>query len=100
LRVRREYKAFGRGTFCWVNEPNERIAAFLRSYQDEHVLVVVNLASTPQMATLDLSAFAGTTPVELFGNAPFPKINDEPYHLTMAARGYFWLKLPDPRTGK
>ena len=100
LRVRREYKAFGRGTFTWVDEPNERIVAFLRSYLDEHILVVVNLASTPQMATLDLSAFAGTRPVELFGNAPFPKINEEPYHLTMAARGYFWLRLHNSSPGR
>jgi len=99
LRVRREYKAFGRGSFKWIDEPNDKIVAFLRSYQDEHILVVVNLSSTPQMATLDLTELAGTKPTELFGNAPFPKVNREPYHLTLAARGYFWLRMQHPEIG-
>jgi maltose alpha-D-glucosyltransferase/alpha-amylase len=93
LRVRRQYKAFGRGSFKWVDEPNEKIVAFIRSYCEEHVLMVVNLASTPQVASLDLSAFAGATPIELFGNSSFPAITEQRYHLTLAARGYFWLRL-------
>src|SRR5829696_4600856 len=99
LRVRRQYKAFGRGTFEWVDEPNTRIAAYLRTYGDESILVVVNLASTPQMASLDLSAFEGVTPVELFGNTLFPSICTDRYHVTLGSRGYFWLRLRRPEAG-
>jgi maltose alpha-D-glucosyltransferase/alpha-amylase len=96
IHVRRQYKAFGRGSFRWVDEPNQRIAAFLREYEDELILVVVNMASTPQMSSLDLSEFAGSSPVELFGNSPFPAITEERYHVTLGARGYFWLRIDRP----
>jgi maltose alpha-D-glucosyltransferase/alpha-amylase len=96
IRVRRQYKAFGRGSFTWVEEPNPRIAAFLRTHGDENILVVVNLASTPQMASLDLSDFAGAKPIELFGNTPFPPISTDRYHITLGARGYFWLRIEKP----
>jgi maltose alpha-D-glucosyltransferase/alpha-amylase len=96
IRVRRQYKAFGRGSFAWVDEPNPRIAAFMREYGNERILIVVNLAATPQMSSLDLSPYAGATPVELFGNTPFPPITAERYHLTLGARGYFWLRIDGP----
>lgn len=96
IKIRRQYKAFGRGSFELVDEPNPRIFAFMRRYQDQNILVVVNLASTPQVASIDLSAFAGTAPVELFGNSQFPAISDSRYHLAIGARGYLWLRLDRP----
>jgi maltose alpha-D-glucosyltransferase/alpha-amylase len=95
IRVRRQYKAFGRGSFSLVDEPNPRIFAFLRQYGNETILVVVNLAAIPQVASLDLTAFNGVTPIELFGNTQFPPIGDQRYHLSLAPRGYYWLRLSE-----
>ena len=81
------------GAFEWVDDPNPRVVSYLRTYGDESILVVINLASSPQMASLELSSFAGVTPVELFGNTSFPTVGDCRYHLTLASRGYFWLRL-------
>jgi maltose alpha-D-glucosyltransferase/alpha-amylase len=33
------------------------------------------------------------TPVEMFGQTPFPRIGELPYLLTMAPRGFFWFQL-------
>jgi maltose alpha-D-glucosyltransferase/alpha-amylase len=98
IRIRRQYKAFGRGDFQWVDEPNTKIVSFTRTYGDETILVVMNLSSSPQMATLDLKQYAGRTPVELFGNFEFPPIGETPYHVTLMARGYFWLRLDPPKS--
>ena len=55
-----------------------------------------NLARTAQAVELDLSAFSGRVPVELFGNTPFPRIGELPYLLTLGPRGFFWFQLRDP----
>lgn len=52
-----------------------------------------NLARSAQAVELDLSAHAGRYPVELFGRSRFPQIDELPYLLTLAPRGFFWFQL-------
>ncbi len=47
--------------------------------EDETILVVANLSRFVQYVELDLSAFKGSVPVELFGQTEFPPIGDLPY---------------------
>ena len=47
----------------------------------ETLLVVANLSRFVQPVELDLSAFTGSVPVELFGRTEFPIINERPYFL-------------------
>jgi maltose alpha-D-glucosyltransferase/alpha-amylase len=42
---------------------------------------------------LDLSAYRGRYPEEMFGRARFPRIGSLPYLLTLAPRGFFWFLL-------
>jgi maltose alpha-D-glucosyltransferase / alpha-amylase len=42
---------------------------------------------------LDLSAFEGYVPEEMFGRTRFPAIGELPYLLTLAPRGFFWFLL-------
>ncbi len=68
---------------------------YLREFEGERILVVVNLARRAQFAELALQEFAGITPIELFGQTEFPAIGELPYLLTMAPYGYYWFLLPD-----
>jgi maltose alpha-D-glucosyltransferase/alpha-amylase len=43
--------------------------------------------------SLDLSAFAGMTPVEMLGYTAFPPVGTERYPLTLGAYGYYWFEL-------
>ena len=72
---------------------NPRIFAVLRSFEDDLVFCVHNLARSAQAVELDLSAHAGRHPVELFGRSRFPRIGELPYLLTFAPRGFFWFQL-------
>ena len=74
---------------------NRKILAYLRRYADnEQVLCVANLSRFAQPVDLDLSGFAGMTPVEMSGYyVEFPAIGSESYRLTLAAYGFFWLVL-------
>ncbi len=97
IALRKQFKAFGRGTIEFLNPENSRILAFLRSYQEELILVVANLSRFVQYVQLDLARFKGFTPVELFSRAPFPSIGEQPYPLTLGPHGFIWFSLERPR---
>ena len=96
VRLRRRYRAFGRGTFEPIAPENRRVLAFLRRWEDEVILCVNNLSRHAQYAELDLSAFAGWSPMELWSGQAFPKITDLPYLLTMNGRDFLWFRLMPP----
>jgi maltose alpha-D-glucosyltransferase / alpha-amylase len=93
IAKRKKYKAFGQGSITFVNTSNPKVLAFVRAYEDEKILVVVNLSRYSQNVELDLHAYAGSVPMELFSRNDFPLITDEPWTLPMQFKNYFWLEL-------
>ncbi|KQP36279.1 maltose alpha-D-glucosyltransferase [Pseudorhodoferax sp. Leaf274] len=93
LAVRGSSKAFGRGDLVFLKPGNRKILAYLRAYGDEVILCVVNLSRSAQPAELDLSMFKGRVPVEMLGRTAFPPIGELPYLMTIAAHGFYWLRL-------
>ena len=93
LTLRKRYKAFGRGSLAFLQPENRKVLAFIRRWERETILVVANLSRFPQPVRLDLSEFAGTAPVELFGRAHFPAITAQPYLLTLSPHAAFWFAL-------
>ncbi len=93
LGVRRQHQAFGRGTFRLLYPKNRKVLAYLREHEEETILCVANLAHTPQAVELDLSEFAGRTPVELNGGSVFPPIGQLSYLLTLPPYGFYWFLL-------
>jgi maltose alpha-D-glucosyltransferase/alpha-amylase len=93
IALRRQHRVFGRGSIEFVNCANRKILAYVRRDANETVLVVANLSRGLQPAELNLSAFAGLTPVEVFGRTQFPKIGDPPYFLTLGSYAAYWFSL-------
>ena len=93
IHQRQRYKAFSRGTLEHLRPDNRKVLAFLRRYEDELLLVVVNLSRFVQCAELDLSELCGAVPVELFGNMRFPPVGDLPYFITLGPHGFYWFSL-------
>ena len=93
IGVRKQHKAFGRGTLSFLYPRNRKILAYVRSYEDERILCVANLSRQAQAVELDLSECRGPVPIELTGGAAFPPIGDLPYMLTLPAYGFFWFLL-------
>jgi maltose alpha-D-glucosyltransferase/alpha-amylase len=93
IAMRKRHKAFGRGTLVFLYPDNHRVLAFIRRYQEEVILVIANLSRFVQYAGLDLAAFKGTSPIELFGRAQFPPIVDSPYVLTLGPHSFYWFLL-------
>src|SRR5690348_14265911 len=88
ISVRRQYQAFGRGSFRLLYPRNRKILAYLRDYEGTALLCVANLARTPQAVELDLSEFAGRIPIELDGGSLFPPVGQLTYLLTLPPYGF------------
>ncbi len=97
IGLRKRFRAFGRGGLTFLFPDNRKVLAFLRSLDEETILVVANLSRFSQYVELDLSSFAGMVPVELFGRNEFPSIGDAAYSLTMGPHNVFLFALEKPR---
>jgi maltose alpha-D-glucosyltransferase/alpha-amylase len=93
IALRKEHPLFGLGSYEPLRAENPRIFAHIRRYEEDVVLCVHNLARSAQAVELDLSAYAGMVPEEMFGRTRFPPIGELPYLLTLAPRGFFWFRL-------
>ncbi len=100
--MRKNFKAFSRGTLEFLYPENAKVLAFIRHYENETVLVVVNLSRFSQVAELDLARFSGCALMEVFGQNYFPVIKETPYVLTLGPHSHFWFVLgpqPEPTAG-
>ncbi|HEY3937694.1 MAG TPA: maltose alpha-D-glucosyltransferase [Bryobacteraceae bacterium] len=97
IALRKLFRVFGRGTLEFLNPANRKVLAYLRRYESEQVLCVANLSRFAQPVDLDLPALEGMIPVEMLGYVEFPAITRQPYRLTLAPYGFFWLELHPAR---
>ena len=97
LIVRKQCRAFGRGTFEFALPDNEAILSYWRVYGDsepnERFLVVANLTGDPQPATLDLSEQEGARPVDALTGQAWPQVNSAAYAFELAPYACHWLRL-------
>lgn len=97
IGVRKNYQAFGLGKMEILHSKNSKVFAFIRSFEEEHILVVVNLSRNSQFADFDLREFEGYRPRDLFSLNQFSSIGHESYEFTLSPYGYFWLLLEKER---
>jgi maltose alpha-D-glucosyltransferase / alpha-amylase len=93
LGVRQRWEALGRGTLKFLQPDNRKILMFVREYEGQRVLVVANLSRHAQALEVDLSEYRGYVPIDIFGRARFPAIEDGSYRLTLNPHGFFWFAL-------
>jgi len=98
IALRKRYPAFGTGDIEFLTPDNRKVLTFVRRTEGQTVLVVANLSRFVQGAEIDLSAYAGYTPVEAFGHTEFPIITpDRPYFLTLGPHSFYWFELQAPK---
>jgi maltose alpha-D-glucosyltransferase/alpha-amylase len=110
LLIRKQYRAFGRGSFEFVLPDNDGILGYWRVYHDtsgtqdeesdesggqelERFLIIVNLTGETQPVTLDLSARAGSCPVDVLTGEAWAQIQTEPYTFDLDPYAYYWLRV-------
>jgi maltose alpha-D-glucosyltransferase/alpha-amylase len=93
IQVRRSTQVFGRGAIRFLRPDNHRVLAYVRSLEEDQILVVNNLSSSAQAVELDLRELAGAIPIEMFGGSLFPRIGELSYMLTLAPYSFYWFRL-------
>jgi maltose alpha-D-glucosyltransferase / alpha-amylase len=94
IAMRKKYKAFSRGDMKFINVENSKVLAFTRTYEEETILVVVNLSRYSQAAELDLTEYKGYVPIELFSKNRFPLIQESNlYPLTLDTYSCYWFQM-------
>jgi maltose alpha-D-glucosyltransferase/alpha-amylase len=97
IAVRKEHPVFGLGDFRWVTsglaEDQTAIAAYLRTTADERVLVVHNLSSLQQEATLDLSGMRLIAPQELLTGKKLTPHGNDHLDLKLGPFQFLWIQL-------
>lgn len=93
IKMRKRFKAFGRGDIRFLKPENPKILAFVRTFKQEQILVMVNLSRHAQSAMIELQELKDLIPMEVFSQNEFPKIGNKPYLFTFSPYGYFWFQL-------
>lgn len=93
IAMRKHFKAFGCGSLEMLASDNPKVLTFLRSYDQEKILVLINLSRFAQPVSVDLSRYAGMVPEEVFSHNRFPIIQESRTHFTMGTYDYFWFEL-------
>ena len=93
IAIRKRYPVFGRGDIEFLHPSNLTVLAYLRCYEGQTILVVNNLSRFVQPVELDLRAFQGFVPIELFGETVFPRIGEAPYFLSLGPHTFYWFRL-------
>jgi len=93
IALRKRFKAFSRGDIQFLHPENRKVLSFIRSHEDEIVLVVANLSRYVQYVELDLPLYSGRVPIEIFGRTRFPPIGEKPYFLSMGPHSFYWFAL-------
>ena len=52
IAARKQHPSFGNGRMEWIETGNPSVAAYIRQYQDETLLIINNLGETPQTIAL------------------------------------------------
>ncbi|MFN2621653.1 MAG: maltose alpha-D-glucosyltransferase [Chthoniobacterales bacterium] len=93
IAMRKNFRAFSRGSLEFLFPENNKVLAFLRRYEEETILVVVNLSRFAQAAEIDLSRFAGCALMEVFSQNYFPVIGKSAYVITLGPHSHYWFVL-------
>jgi maltose alpha-D-glucosyltransferase/alpha-amylase len=100
IALRKQYRAFSRGSVEFLHPENRKVLAFVRRYENEQILVLANLSRFVQSVELDLSAYRELVPVEIFGRTEFPPVRDAPYFLTLGPHEFYWFSLEPQRVAR
>ncbi len=93
LAMRKRLNVFGRGEMGFIDSSNAKVLAFLRSFENQQVIVVVNLSQFSQATTLNFSRFRDCDITEVFSQNKFMSVDEDDYTITIGPYGYFWFQV-------
>ncbi|HEX2962971.1 MAG TPA: maltose alpha-D-glucosyltransferase, partial [Ignavibacteriales bacterium] len=93
IAMRKQFKALGRGSLKFIESGNPKVITFIRQYEEEIILVVINLSRFAQVIKPELPEYNKYVPQEIFSRNIFPVIEEGPYVLTLGSYDSYWFQL-------
>ncbi len=93
LAERKKHPVFGRGELTLLSAADPAILAYVRRGAQETALIFNNLSAGTVDTTVDLAAYAGWRPVDMFNGEAWPIITEQPYPVRLERFAYRWLTL-------
>ena len=93
IAVRKQYKAFGRGGFRWLDAGTTSVTAYFREYEGERILIINNLSNQIQTITIRLSRPRNIYPIDILSERKMRPIENNHLALTLAPFRYLWLSI-------
>jgi maltose alpha-D-glucosyltransferase/alpha-amylase len=98
VAMRKRFRAFGRGRLEFLPSDNGKVLTYLRSFEEENLLVIANLSRYCQAVHVQMPRYAGYHVREVFSANRFPDVAEAPYVLTLGPHTFYWFAL-EPPTG-
>jgi maltose alpha-D-glucosyltransferase/alpha-amylase len=96
IAVRKEHRVFGLGDFQWVKsasaQDQKAILVYLRTYEEESVLVVQNLSGSKRAVILELSGMLSAEPHELLTGMAFSSGSGS-LELNLDPHQFLWIQI-------
>jgi maltose alpha-D-glucosyltransferase/alpha-amylase len=94
VKIRKSISAFGRGEFTIVDADNPHIFAFERCFENQRVVCIYNFSTAMQSVRMPISVGATTPVSDLIGGSRLHDVRARNrYQMTLAPRGYAWLRI-------
>lgn len=93
IAVRKQHLALGLGTCEWVECDLKSVAAYLRAYQGEEILIVNNLSARSQICGIQLPGERSNSPKDLLSGSSLNESRGNLLTLSLDPYQYLWLKL-------
>ncbi|HEX3303146.1 MAG TPA: maltose alpha-D-glucosyltransferase [Thermomicrobiales bacterium] len=92
IAIRKQVKAFGRGSFTILDVDNPHIFAFERKHENERVLCVFNFSQAMQSVAVPLKVTERRQVRDMIGGSTLHDARTRgKYQITLGPRGYAWL---------
>lgn len=96
IAMRKRLQVFGRGDLKFIESSNAKVLSFVRTYENQRLIVVANLSQFSQATTLNLSEFKDSDITEVFSQNRFKSVEQGDYDITIGPYGYFWFQADAP----
>jgi maltose alpha-D-glucosyltransferase/alpha-amylase len=93
IEVRKQYPVFGRGSFLWVDAGTTAVAAYMRQYEDERLLILQNLSDQIQSVVIPIERPKNLHPVDILHDRKLRPLQNNHLTLSLAPYRYLWLKV-------
>ena len=94
IRIRKQHRVFGRGTFQILDVGNPHVLVFNRKHENQHVICAFNFSRAMQSVRIPIGNTRKAKVTDLIGDS---RLHDararSNYQFTLGPRGYAWLQI-------